>query len=225
MIHLSNLNKTFVLNGKTKVVAREINAVFPSGASIGLLGRNGAGKSTLLQMISGTQIPTSGNISSTGTISYPVGFKGSFHPELTGSQNTRFVARIYGVDTDQLIHFVEDFAELGEHFGLPVRTYSSGMLSRLAFGVSMGIKFDTYLVDEVTSVGDTNFKVKSSALFKERMKTSGAVVVSHSIKMVRNLCDAGAVLEKGRLYYYDAIEDAIAHYHDIINETLVVDSA
>ncbi|MEY8097507.1 ABC transporter ATP-binding protein [Falsihalocynthiibacter sp. S25ZX9] len=216
MIQLSNLSKTFFLNGKSKVVAQNINAVFPSGVSIGLLGRNGAGKSTLLQMISGTQRPTLGSISSTGSISYPVGFAGSFHPELTGSQNARFVARIYGVDTEKLTEFVKDFAELGVHFDLPFRTYSSGMRSRLAFGVSMGIKFDTYLVDEVTSVGDAAFQTKSSALFQERMKTSGAIVVSHSLPMIRKLCSAGAVLEKGRLFYYDGIEDAIKHYNHVI---------
>lgn len=216
MIQLSNLSKTFLLNGKSKVVAQNINAVFPSGVSIGLLGRNGAGKSTLLQMISGTQRPTSGSISSTGSISYPVGFAGSFHPELTGAQNARFVARIYGVDTEQLTAFVEDFAELGVHFNLPFRTYSAGMRSRLAFGVSMGIKFDTYLVDEVTSVGDAAFQTKSSALFQERMKTSGALVVSHSLPMIRRLCTAGAVLEKGHLFYYDEIRVAIKHYNYVI---------
>lgn len=220
MIHLTNLNKTFVLNGRSKVVAKNINATFPSGISIGLLGRNGAGKSTLLQMISGTQLPTSGNISSTGSISYPVGFAGSFHPELTGAQNAKFVARIYGVDTDELVNFVKDFAELGVHFDLPFRTYSAGMRSRLAFGVSMGIKFDTYLVDEVTSVGDASFQTKSSALFQERMKESGAIVVSHSLPMMRNLCEAGAVLENGKLYYYANIERAIKHYGFVIRGQL-----
>lgn len=217
MILMSNLNKNFILNGKSKVVARDINVIFPSGISIGLLGRNGAGKSTLLEMISGTQLPTSGSITSTGTISYPVGFRGSFHGDLTGAQNARFVARVYGVDTDQLIHFVEEFAELGQHFYLPFRTYSAGMRSRLAFGVSMGIKFDTYLIDEVTSVGDAAFKRKSAAVLKERMETSGAIVVSHSLSMVRRLCSAGAVLEQGQLHYYDDIERAIEHYDHLLN--------
>lgn len=212
MIKLTNINKTFILNGKSKTVAKDINVTFPSGISIGLLGRNGAGKSTLLEMIAGTQLPTSGTITSTGSISYPVGFAGSFHPELTGAQNARFVARIYGVDTDQLLDFVEDFADLGVHFGLPFRTYSAGMRSRLAFGVSMGIKFDTYLVDEVTSVGDAAFRAKSSAVFHERMKTSGALVVSHSLGMIRDLCEAGAVLDDGQLFYYPKIEKAIKHY-------------
>jgi capsular polysaccharide transport system ATP-binding protein len=212
MIRLENLTKIFTLEGRRKVVLRDVNMEFPSGLSVALLGRNGAGKSTLLQMIAGTQAPTSGRIVSTGSISWPVGFAGSFHPDLSGAQNTRFVARIYGVDTDQLVDFVEDFAGLGMHFHLPFRTYSAGMRSRLAFGVSMGIPFDTYLVDEVTSVGDANFKSKSSSVFKARMENAGAFVVSHSMRMVRTLCQAGAVLEDGNLTFYDDIEAAIAHH-------------
>jgi capsular polysaccharide transport system ATP-binding protein len=210
MIHLENLSKVFTLDGKSKVVADNINVTFPTGRSVALLGRNGAGKSTLLQMIAGTMDPTAGRIVSTGSISWPVGFSGSFHGDLTGVQNTRFVGRIYGVDTDELVDFVEDFAGLGVHFRLPFRTYSSGMKSRLAFGVSMGIGFDTYLVDEVTAVGDAAFREKSSAVFLARMKQSGAVVVSHSMQQVRELCDAAAVLENGRLTFFDDVEEGIA---------------
>lgn len=212
MIRLENLTKIFTLNGQRKVVLQNVSLDFPTGASVGLLGRNGAGKSTLLQMIAGTMEPTSGRIVSTGSISWPVGFSGSFHAELTGVQNTRFVARIYGVDTDELVAFVEDFADLGVHFHLPFRTYSSGMRSRLAFGVSMGIPFDTYLVDEVTSVGDAAFKAKSSQVFMARMQTSGAFVVSHGMGLIRQLCTIGVVLEGGELFYYDDIEAAIAHH-------------
>jgi capsular polysaccharide transport system ATP-binding protein len=212
MIRFDNLTKVFSLEGKRKVVADNINAVFPTGRVVGLLGRNGAGKSTLLEMIAGTQDPTSGRIFSTGTISWPVGFAGSFHPDLSGLQNTRFVARIYGADSDDLVAFVEDFAGLGQHFHLPFRTYSSGMRSRLAFGVSMGIRFDTYLVDEVTSVGDAAFREKSALLFKDRMKTAGAVMVSHSMEQIRQLCDSGAVLEDGRLEFYENVDVAIAQH-------------
>lgn len=212
MIRLVDVSKTYRLRGSATVVADRINAVFPSRVSVGLLGRNGAGKSSLLRMIAGTVDPDEGEILSDGLISWPVGFAGSFHPDLTGVQNVRFVARVYGVDTDELVAFVRDFAELGEHFELPFHTYSSGMRSRLAFGVSMGIRFDTYLVDEVTSVGDAIFKAKSARVFDERRRTSGAIVVSHSMKMIRRLCDAGAVLEGGRLTYFDSIDDAIAFY-------------
>jgi len=210
MIYLKNLCKTYTLKGRHKIVADNINAVFPSGVSVALLGRNGAGKSSLLRMISGAMLPTSGNILSTGSISWPVGFAGSFNGELTGEQNCRFVARVYGVDTKDLLYFVEDFAELGDHFRLPIRTYSSGMRSRLAFGLSMAIPFDTYLVDEVSAVGDASFKAKSNRVFNDRMKNSGAIVVAHSMSTLQKLCQSGAVLEKGKLTYYDNIKDAIA---------------
>lgn len=210
MIQIENLSKSFSTPGGRKVVADNINVTFPTGVSVGLMGRNGAGKSTLMEMISGTVRPDSGTINIKGTMSWPVGFAGSFHREMTGAQNTRFIARVYGVDTDELISFVRDFAELGPHFFAPVRTYSSGMKSRLAFGVSIGIPFDTYLVDEVTSVGDAAFKNKSRLLFNERMKTAGSLFVSHSMRQMKNFCQAGAVLENGTLTYFDRIEDAIA---------------
>lgn len=212
MIWLRNLTKAYVLNGRRKTIADNINAVFPAGVSVALLGRNGAGKSSLLRMISGEMLPTSGEILSDGTISWPVGFAGSFNRELTGEQNCRFVARIYGVDTDEMIEFVRDFAELGDHFNLPTRTYSSGMKARLAFGVSMAVPFDTYLVDEVSAVGDAAFKAKSNRVFNERMSNAGAIVVSHSMKMLRQTCQAGAVLENGQLSYYDDLEDAIERH-------------
>lgn len=212
MIVISNLTKTFRVHGQTKTVARDLNVTIPTGVAVALLGRNGAGKSTLLQMIAGTQMPTSGRIWSDGTISYPVGFSGSFHGDLTGVQNVRFVARIYGVDTDILVDFVNDFAELGQHYYMPVRTYSSGMRSRLAFGLSMGIRFDTYLVDEVTSVGDAGFRVKSEKLFLERMSTSGAIVVSHAMDFIKRICTMALVLEDGNIEVYDEIEPAIAKH-------------
>lgn len=212
MVRFQNVSKTFVLRGQRKVVAQNIDVTFPSGVSVALLGRNGAGKSSLLEMVAGTSSPDSGRIVIDGTVSWPVGFAGSFHPELTGAQNVRFIARIYGVDTSSLVEFVEDFSELDKHFNLPFRTYSAGMRSRLAFGVSMGIRFDTYLVDEVSAVGDAAFKKKSNRVFTERLKQSGAIVVSHSMGMIRKQCQAGAVLENGILTYYDDLEAAIAHH-------------
>ena len=213
MIRFENLTKTFMMKGRDKTIADDISLTLPAGVSVALLGRNGAGKSTLLQMIAGTTDPTSGRIVSKGTISWPVGFAGSFHPELTGGQNTRFLARIYGVDTDELVDFVQDFADLGAHFHLPFRTYSSGMKSRLGFGISMGIQFDTYLVDEVTAVGDAAFRTKSAVVFKDRMTHSGAIVVTHAMPQVRDLCTAAAVLEHGKLYYYSDVEDGIRHHN------------
>lgn len=212
MIVLRNLTKIYRLHGRKTVVLNRANAVIPTGVSVGIFGRNGAGKSTLLKMIGGTADPTSGQILTDGEISFPVGFAGAFNGDMTGAQNTRFVARIYGVDTDALMDFVEDFAELGHHFHLPYRTYSSGMRSRLSFGVSMGLKFDMYLIDEVSAVGDQAFKSKSEAVFRDRMKGAGALYVSHSMGLMREMCTAGMVLEHGKLTYYDEIEEAIDHH-------------
>jgi capsular polysaccharide transport system ATP-binding protein len=216
MIRFENLSKSFTLRGVRMTVIDKLNLTLPTGKSLALLGRNGAGKSTLLQLIAGTLSPDSGRILSDGTISWPVGFGGSFHRELTGAQNVRFIARIYGVDTDSLQAFVEDFAELGKNFHMPVRSYSSGMRSRLAFGTSMGIKFDTYLVDEVTAVGDASFKRKSRAVFKERVRNASAILVSHDMAQVRQFCDAGIVLENGQLRYFDDLDEAVQFHQDLM---------
>lgn len=216
MIRFENLTKSFWVRGERKVVIDDLTLTLPTGLSIALLGRNGAGKSTLLQMTAGTMRPDEGRILSDGTISWPVGFGGSFHRDLTGAQNARFIARIYGVDTDALLAFVEDFSELGRHFHMPIRSYSQGMRSRLAFGISMGIRFDTYLVDEVTAVGDARFKRKSRAVFRERMKESSAILVSHDMAQVRQFCDTGIVLDRGRLTYFEDLDEAIARHQELM---------
>lgn len=214
MIYLDRLTKSFPARNGRKMIVDNLTATFPTGASVALLGRNGAGKSTLLKLIAGTIRPTSGSVLSTGTISYPVGFSGSFNPDMTGLQNARFVARVYGIDTDELVDFVQDFAELGQHFHMPIRTYSSGMRARLSFGVSMAIPFDTYLVDEVTSVGDGAFRDKSIRMFDKRRETAGAIVVSHSPTMVKRICNMAVVLEEGNLQFYDDIDVALEHHEE-----------
>lgn len=206
MIRFQQVSKRYP-NGS--VVARDVTTDLPGNRCIALLGRNGAGKSSLLRIIAGSLRPDRGRISITGQVSWPVGFQGSFHPDLSGAQNVRFVGRIYGVDTDELLDFAMGFAALGRQIHHPVRTYSTGMKARLAFAVSMGIRFDTYLVDEVVSVGDAAFREKSEAVLIDRMSTSGAVVVSHSMPMLQRLCTAGAVLEGGNLTYYPNLNEAI----------------
>jgi len=214
MIRFENLTKSFWVNGHQKLVIDNLDLTLPSGHSIALLGRNGAGKSTLLEIVAGNLRPDSGRVVSDGTISFPVGLSSAVHKDLSGAENVKFVARIYGVDTEELIDFVKDFSELGESFHMPVRTYSSGMKARLAFGISMGMHFDTYLVDEATAVGDTKFKRKSKAVFADRMRKSSAVFVSHSVGQLRQFCDCGLVLENGRARFFPDLEDAIAVHED-----------
>ena len=215
MIRFEHLTKSYPTPWGRKVVIDDLSLELPSGKALGLLGRNGAGKSTLMQIVAGTLPPDSGRVISDGTISWPIGLGGALHPDMTGAQNVRFIARIYGIDSDSLCAFVQDFAELGAHFQMPLRSYSSGMRSRLAMGTSMGIHFDTYLVDEVTSVGDADFRAKSQRVFSDRMANSSAVVVSHSMPMIRSMCTMGAVLDRGYLSVFDDLDEAIA-YHEAV---------
>lgn len=217
MICFENLTKSFWVNGQRKIVINNLNLALPAGRSLALLGRNGAGKSTLLEIIAGLQRPDHGRVVTDGTLSWPVGLGSSFHKDISGVENVRFIARVYGVDTDDLVAFVEDFSELGPSFHMPMRTYSSGMKARLTFGASMGIKFDTYLVDEVTAVGDKSFRSKSRKVFADRMRNSGAIMVSHNMRQLRTFCDAGLILEKGKAVYFDDLDEAIAVHQAMLS--------
>lgn len=212
MIALEHITKAYHYRGVPKYIARDISVTFPTGSRVGLMGRNGAGKSTLLSIIAGSLNPDAGRVHVTGSISWPIGLQGCIHPELTGAQNVKFIARVYGVDTEELMDFVADFAELGLNFNEPVRNYSSGMKARLNFGMSMGIRFDTYLIDEVSAVGDAGFKKKSRMLFDDRMSRGGVIMVTHSDRMMRNMCNAGAVLENGKITWYDDVEAALEQH-------------
>ncbi|WP_375569894.1 ABC transporter ATP-binding protein [Seohaeicola saemankumensis] len=216
MIKLQNLGKQFYMDEGTHTVFSNLNFVLPPGRSLGLLGRNGAGKSTLLSIIAGTMQPTTGRVIRHGMISWPIGGASSFHPEMTGLQNTRFLARVYGVDCDSLAAFVEEFADIGKHFHMPLRTYSMGMRSRLAFGVAMGIPFDTYLIDEVTGAGDQSFRARSRAVFQARMENANAIMISHNMSEMRSFCNSGLILHRGELEFYEDIEEAIVRHEELL---------
>jgi capsular polysaccharide transport system ATP-binding protein len=212
MIEFRNVSKHYSTPHGRKVVFAGLTLTLPAGAKVGVLGRNGAGKTTLLGMIGGVVRPDAGEIRRHASISWPLGFSGSFHPDLTGAQNVRFVARIYGMDTDGLVAYVEDFAELGPFMDMPIRSYSSGMKARLAFGMSMGIAFDWYLVDEITAVGDARFREKSLAAFKDRLKDAGLLMVSHSVGTIRAYCESGLVIENGEARYFEDVGAAVAQH-------------
>ena len=220
MITLSNVSKRYGRERNATVVANDISARFRAGRSIALLGCNGAGKSSLLRIIAGTMDPDAGRVETTGRVSWPIGFSGSFHGDLSGRQNIRFLARVYGVDCSAMVEAVDEFAELGRHLRQPVKTYSAGMKARLAFGCAMSIPFDTYLVDEVTSVGDAGFKERSKTLFLDRMGRAGAIVVSHTLPLLREICDEAVVLSQGRLSHYLDLDAAIEHHLDLIKNPI-----
>jgi capsular polysaccharide transport system ATP-binding protein len=214
MIELRNICKQYRTPKGVKTVLDDISIVFPPRCNFGILGCNGAGKSTLLRMISGAELPTSGEVLRRASVSWLIGFSGGFHGSLTGRENLRFICRIYAADISEVTAFVEDFSELGEYMEMPVNTYSSGMKAKLAFGLSMAIDFDYYLIDEVTAVGDSKFQKKSKAEFDRRKERSSLLVVSHNSNTIRSHCDAAAVLEQGQLLFFSDVERAITHYEN-----------
>ena len=215
MIKIENLTKSYRTPTGRHYVFKDLNLEIPSGKSVAFIGRNGAGKSTLLRMIGGIDRPDSGKIITNKTISWPVGLAGGFQGSLTGRENVKFVARLYAKQEElkEKIEFVEEFAELGKYFDMPIKTYSSGMRSRLGFGLSMAFKFDYYIVDEVTAVGDARFKEKCAQLFKERHKESSFLMVSHSLNSLKEFCDV-AIYISDRKYvsYFDCLDTAISSY-------------
>jgi capsular polysaccharide transport system ATP-binding protein len=214
MIRLENVTKSYPLRSGRKYLMRDVTLTLPRGRSVGLLGRNGAGKSTLMRMLGGSVLPDAGHILRSVAVSWPLGFSGGFHGALTGAQNVRFIARIYGVDTDDLVAKVDDFSELGPFMHMPVSIYSSGMKARLAFGASMGIDFGVYLVDEITGVGDAAFRQKAQAAFRAKADTADVIMVSHSPATIREYCQSGIILEDGGITYFESIEDALTQHNE-----------
>lgn len=198
--------------GASRTVLNGVTIDVPRGRRVALLGRNGAGKTSLLNLIAGNLRPDRGRVSVEGSVSWPIGIQSGLHGDLTGAQNARFVARIYGIDVRSFLDFVADFAGLGDHFSAPVRSYSSGMRARLAFAMSMGIRFDLFLIDEITAVGDAPFRQKCEDSLQQALSGASAIFVSHSLPSVRAICDAALVLEEGSLRYFGDLEAGIARH-------------
>jgi len=212
VIELDRVSKAYPMRRGLNLVLNDVSLEFPSFTNVGVLGQNGAGKSTLLRIIAGVEQPDQGRVLRRGRVSWPIGFAGGFNGSLSGEDNCRFVARIYGEPVDRVVAFAKDFAEIGEYFEMPVKTYSSGMRARLAFGLSMAIDFDVYLVDEVTAVGDASFQKKCRGIFEERSGRSSVIIVSHNLKTIREYCDVCAVLEGGRVRMCSNVDEAARVY-------------
>lgn len=217
MIVLEDVRKSYRVKEGKKIVLDGVNLRLQQGQNMGVLGRNGSGKSTLLRIIGGSEAPDSGRVIRDARVSWPIGFSGGFHGSLTGRENLRFTCRIYGASIPTVTRYVDEFSELGTYLDMPIRTYSTGMRSKLAFGLSLAIGFDYYLIDEVTAVGDAGFKEKCDKAFQERKRTSTLVVVSHNPFTVQRHCDKAAVLHHGKLTVYDDVSEAIRSYKEVCN--------
>ncbi|WP_347455424.1 ABC transporter ATP-binding protein [Acinetobacter thermotolerans] len=219
MIELKNLTKSYTTPKGRHFVFKDLNAVLPENKSVALLGKNGAGKSTLLRVIGGIDYPDEGQVITNKSISWPVALSGGFQGSLTARQNVRFVARLYvssEEEVEYIVNFVEAFAEIGKYFDMPMKSYSSGMRSRIGFGLSMAFDFDYYLLDEVGAVGDRAFRKKSQMLLDELKQNSNIIMVSHNIKdLIRN-CDVAFLVRDGKAEYFDNMQDAIEVYKEYV---------
>jgi capsular polysaccharide transport system ATP-binding protein len=213
MIKLINLTKYYPSKLGNQYIFKDLNFEIPSGHNIGILGANGAGKSTLFRLLAGSEYPNRGKVVTDLSLSWPVALATGIHPQMTGRENTRFIGRVNGVaDLAAYEKRVRAFAELGNKYELPVKTYSSGMKPRLAFACSIAIDFDVYLIDEVTSVGDAKFRRKAKEALLERSLKANVIMVSHEMDEIRQFCDSAIVLHNGELTFYNDLEQGIAEY-------------
>lgn len=209
MIACENLHKSYRVGHTTKHVLRGINLRVERGERVAVLGQNGAGKTTLIKQIGGVELPDRGRVIRKMTVSWPIGFNGGFQGSLTGYDNARFIARIYGHSYRELRDFVEDFTELGGSLALPVKTYSSGMRARLAFALSIAIEFDCYLIDEVILVGDNKFHEKCRSELFDKRSDRALLIVSHDMHIVQELCEKAILIRNGIGQSFGNVEEAV----------------
>ncbi len=217
MIELRNVTKYFWTNESKKYILKDVNITLPE-INIGILGRNGSGKSTLMRMLGKIEFPSHGTIYSKRSFSWPLGLSGGSVPNMTGKANVKFVCTLYNKspeETRKIIEYVKDFAELGDYFDMPIKTYSSGMRGRLGFGLSLAFDFDYMLIDETLSTGDASFRSKAQKALKAKIERCHILLVSHSMNTLSELCQAGLLLHEGQLHYYEDIDDAINRYEEI----------
>jgi capsular polysaccharide transport system ATP-binding protein len=214
MIDVESVSKRYHTRSGVKVVLDQLDLTLRRGQRLGVMGRNGAGKSTLTRIISGIEYPDGGKVRRDMSVSWPLGFFGAFQTSLSGADNARFVARIYGVPSERMLAEVEAFAELGDYLYMPLSTYSSGMSARLSFGVSLAVRFDCYIVDEITGVGDYRFAERCHSALMERCDAGGALLmISHDVHTLETYCNCGAILEGGKLRLFDSIPEMYEAYH------------
>ena len=219
MIVFDNVTKYFPTKHGRKYILRDVSLTLKTGENVGVIGPNGAGKTTMMRLICGVDIPNSGRIDTTYFLSWPMGLAGGLQGAMSGRENAKFVCRILGEPEDQLaekLAFIQDFAEIGSDFDLPVQNYSTGMRARLNFAISMGFKFDCYVVDELTAVGDQRFREKSAKFFKDKRDEACFIKVSHNLKELEDECDSALFIMDGKLYYFPDIREGIQSYKDVL---------
>lgn len=211
-IGLSVQNLSLTYRAATSPVFSDLNFTLGHQDRLAILGRNGQGKSTLIKVLGGVMSPTDGRVSWRMSQSWPIGFSGGFQGSLSGLDNIRFLARIYGRPFGEVRDRVDDFAELGRSLRQPVKHYSSGMRARLAFGLSLAIEFDCYLIDELVAVGDARFQRKCQHELFERRAERAFLLASHNTDLISGYCDRALLVESGKAKIFEDIGEAVEIY-------------
>src|SRR6266446_5610959 len=215
MIRAVEVTKEYQTEGRVHRALSSVSFTLGKGEKLAVIGRNGAGKSTLMRLLGRVELPTSGSIDQTMSLSWPIGLQGGFQGSLTGNDNMRFIARIYNKPFDDIKAYVEDFAELGKYLSEPLKTYSIGMRARFAFALSLAIDFDCYLIDEIIAAGDQRFQRRSHEELFEKRADRSMILASHVGEILKAYCSRALVLHRGRGKVFTDLDLALDIYHDL----------
>ncbi len=209
MLEFINVSKSFWTGKQRKVILDRASFRVELGNSMGILARNGTGKTTLINMVAGLEKPDEGQIIKNCRVSFPLGFMGGVISKLSAMENSRYIARLYGLDPDYIEAFCRWMCDLDEYFDMPVGTYSQGMRSRFSFSLMLALDFDLYLIDEgMPSTTDAEFNKRAGDILCERLETTTVLIVSHKPETLEKYCRSAAVLREGQLHMFDTLEEA-----------------
>lgn len=209
MLEFVNVSKSFWTGSRRKVILDQASFRVELGNSVGILAPNGTGKTTIINMMAGLEKPDEGEIIRKSRISFPLGFMGGLVSRHTAKENSRYIARIYGLDPDYVESFCRWLSGIGEYFDMPVGTYSQGMRARLSFSLMLALDFDIYLIDEgMPGTTDADFNRKAGQLLRERLETTTVIIVSHLPGTLERFARSAAVLRDGRIHMFDTLEEA-----------------
>lgn len=209
MLEFENVSKSFWTGTQRKVILNRVSFRVELGKSLGILAPNGTGKTTLINMMAGLEKPDEGEIRRSCRISFPLGFMGGVTNRHTAMDNSRYIARLYGLDPDYVEAFCRWMCDIDEYFDMPVGTFSSGMRARFTFALMLALDFDVYLIDEgMPSTTDVNFNRKAAEILKERFRTTTVIIVSHQAETLEKHAKQAAVLMNGQLNMFETLEEA-----------------
>jgi len=209
MLEFDNVSKSFWTGTQRKVILDRASFRVELGRSLGILAPNGTGKSTLINMMAGLEKPDEGEIRRGCRISFPLGYMGGVSNKISAMENSRYIARMYGLDPDYVEAYCRWICNLAEYFDQPVGTYSTGMRARFTFALLLALDFDIYLIDEgMPASTDVEFNKRAGEILKERLQTTTIVIVSHQPDVLAKFAKEAAVLINGQLQMFDSLEEA-----------------